>query len=205
MALTEFDFNRLFGDVVLPPSNKKIQGSRDVIERFAMTYPDLSLAAPVKVESTQFGTPQVMWLKWKLSSQTKNDWWLLPIEPLITVNGKNVLVKRNVAKSSLRGTIKERWMQDDYSISIQGLFTRKDSYEYPSSDLKKLRDLCEAKEPIDVLCPLFEELGITRIVIESYDIPFTKGEENQNWQVNALSDDDWQLLINIDNQNKNVL
>jgi len=52
-----------------------------------------------------------------------------------------------------------------------------------------------AKEPIDILSPLFDVLGITRIVIESYSLPFTKGPENQNYSFVACSDKDWNLLI----------
>lgn len=201
--MNEFDFNRFVNGHVLPPIGPYPKGENP---GFARSEFDMQgMFAPARKEVTQFGTPQVMPLKIKLSSEDENAWWLLPCECLISVNSKNILAKRNVAKSKLRGSIKERWAQDDYSISIQGLFTKKDSYEYPEADLKKLRNYCEARETIDVLCPLFEIFKITRMVIESYDIPHTKGEENQNWTIQALSDDDWNLLLTIDDIGKNVL
>ena len=33
-------------------------------------------------------------------------WWLLPYEPQVTIQGTNVLVKKQVAKGAVRGTIK---------------------------------------------------------------------------------------------------
>lgn len=205
--MNEFDINRLVNGKVWPPIGPYPKGVNSGIEN-AGIFSDAKTIdgfAQDKVEFTQFGTPMAMPLKIKKQSSPESDWWLLPTESLITIGGKNILVKRNVAKSKFRGSIKERWAQDDYSITIQGLFTVKDTYEYPVSDLEKLRAFCEAKEPIEVLCPLFEILGVNRIVIESYDLPHTKGEENQNWTISALSDDDWNLFIEIDNPGKNAL
>ena len=54
----------------------------------------------------------------KLRLNKSEDWWTLPYEPIVTVNGKNVIVKKQVAKGRIRGSIKERWSQDDYQISI---------------------------------------------------------------------------------------
>lgn len=201
--MKEFNLDSFLSGVVLPPLPPYPRGAKVDIEPGPGYDSGMNLLAPERVEQTQFGTPQTMPLRMKLTNGSE-DWWLLPVEPLITINGKNVLVKRNVAKSQFRGTIKERWMQDDYSISIQGLFTRQDSYEFPAEDLRRLRMLCEARDTIDVLCPIFEELKISRVVIESYDFPLTKGEENQNWTIQALSDDDWSLLLDIDN-NSDVL
>lgn len=147
-----------------------------------------------------FGTPMCFPLEIKLKSDS--DWWLLPIEPIITLGGSNELVRRKVAKSSSgltkrRGTIKERWAQDDYSISIDGMLTRFDQWLYPQQDVERLRRIVEAREPIDVKCQLLEIFGIGRIVIEKYDFPFTKGEENQAYRLLAYSDDDWDLLIKL--------
>lgn len=205
--MNEFDINRLVNGKVWPPIGPYPKGGNPGINNPGV-FPDAKAIdgiAADNVEMTQFGTPMAMPLKIKLKNSPKSDWWLLPTEPLITIGGKNILIKRNVAKSKMRGSIKERWAQDDYSINIQGLFTVNDTYDYPKDDLKKLRIICEAKEPVDVLCPLFAILGIHTMVIESYDLPHTKGEENQTWTINALSDDDWKLFIEIDTPGKNVL
>lgn len=202
--MNEFDLNRFLNGHVLPPLPPYPKATDPGYAKAGDYDEATPLMATERIEVTQFGTPQAAPLKMKLSNGTA-DYWLLPCEPLITISGKNIIAKRNVAKSKLRGSIKERWSQDDYIISIQGLFTNKDSFDYPEDDMKRLRELCEAKDTIMVLCPLFEILDINRIVIESYELPFTKGEENQNWTIQAISDDDWDLLLSIDNPVKNVL
>lgn len=154
-----------------------------------------------ELQYSHFGMPMVFPLQMKLQSEGDDAWWSFPLEPLISVAGGNVLVKRTVAKKETRGTIKERWAQDDYRITITGLLTSFDSeLRYPEADVKEvILKFCEAREPIDVLCPLFETLGINRLVIESYDLPFTKGIENQAYRIEALSDDDWELLVEMEN------
>jgi len=163
------------------------------------------VALPDKTEYTRFGTPMVAPLKFKKSSDTINDWWLFPIEPLITIDGENILVRRNVAKvpstlNKRRGTIKERWMQGDYAITIEGVFIDNSTQlSFPVEDTRRLKEFCESREAIDVQCPLFEALHIDRIVIDKWNLPFTKGIENQSFRITAFSDDDWDLLIKIKN------
>lgn len=202
--MNEFDIAGLVNGKVLPPLPPFPRSNEPAVDKGG-SY-NLGVIDDVvtdRVEVTQFGTPQVMPLRLKLHSQS--DWWLLPVEPLITISGRNILVKRNVSKSKMRGSIKERWAQDDYQIQISGLFTKTDTFQYPVEDIKRLRAICEAREPVDVLSPCFENMDINRIVIESFDFPHTKGEENQNWSITAYSDDDWELLLEADKANKNVL
>lgn len=46
-----------------------------------------------------------------------------------------------------------------------------------------------------VLNPLLEIFGISHMVIESWDIPFTSGTANQNYTLKAQSDDIYKLLL----------
>ena len=127
--------------------------------------------------------------------------WTFPTEPLISIRGKNTTVKRSVAKaysltSGIRGTVKERWNQDDYDINITGVFCDfNNDGEYPRRDVERLRTFCESKQVIEVLCPLFEIFGITQMVIDDWDIPFTAGENLQAYSITASSDFQFQLLI----------
>lgn len=198
MAL--FDLDKMLYGRVWPPHGPYPESVDAQIQQGAPFPEALPIESPIadKIESTIFSTPMAMPLKMKLKSENENAWWLLPVEPMISIGGKNIIVKRNVAKSKLRGSIKERWAQDDYTIEISGLFTTPNALVFPVADLQRLKAICEAKEPVDVLCPLFEPLGITRMVIEGYDLPFTKGIENQNWKLDCISDDDWDLLIKLD-------
>ncbi len=145
------------------------------------------------------GTPMVFPLEIKPSSFSDNEYWLLPFEPVIVINGGHTLIRRNVAKGRLRGTIKERWNTDDYSIKIEGLVKKVDEWKFPYQDVRRLRDLLESKETLDVRSPLFEVFHIDRIAVEKYDFPFTKGEENQAYSITAYSDDNWSLLIEKEN------
>lgn len=125
------------------------------------------------------------------------EWWLLPYEPIVTVNGKNVIVKKQVAKGKVRGSIKERWSQDDYQISISGILVNPEGTGYPDKDVKQLRRLCEAAK-VQVMSPLLEIFSIDQIVIESFDFPFTSGPNNQAYTIGASSDEIYKLLLKED-------
>ena len=121
------------------------------------------------------------------------EWWLLPFEPLVSLTGRNTIVRRQVMKGA-RGSIKERWSQDDYSVSLQGIFLNTQDGGYPRDDVRRLRALCEAAAPA-VRCPMFELFGINRIAVENYEFPFTTGQRNQAWRIAACSDNAYKLLI----------
>ena len=120
-------------------------------------------------------------------------WWLLPFEPQVTISGSNVLVKKQVAKGAVRGTIKERWAQGDYSIRINGILMGEGG-KYPTEDVKKLRSFCEAGKVL-VKSPQMELFSVTQIVVEDWNIPFTAGQANQAYTINAVSDDIYKLLL----------
>lgn len=129
----------------------------------------------------------------------KGQWWLFPIEPLISITGRNVIVKRNVSKSEKRGTIKERWAEDDFKITIEGKLEHEDLNTYPSNYLTELHEILKNKNAIRVKNELFALLGIHQIVVESYSFPFSKGENVQNFIIEAYSDDLYELFIDVKN------
>lgn len=137
--------------------------------------------------------------------------YLLPYEPMINISGKNTIVRRNVAKAkstqkdgvSLGGTIKERWTQDDYEITITGvligsLLTGKVDDCYPIKDFQRLRDFMTAPKSLKVFCEPLQLLGINQIVIEEFSFPFTKGENVQAYEIRAYSDFDYKLLLKLE-------
>lgn len=195
----EMGLNDVLGGHVLPPLPPFPISKADTVSGpESWSLETIESESQDNAEMSIFGTPMCFPLSIKLTDSS--DWWLLPTEPIITISGGTILVRRNVAKLSnkdkaLRGSIKERWSQDDYSISIDGLFTRHDEWKYPQDDVRKLRGILEARKAIDVKCQLFEIFGIGRIVAEKFDFPFTKGEENQAYSIKAYSDDDWNLLL----------
>lgn len=160
------------------------------------TMSDAELEDVVRTNAT--GVPMVLPLRFQLEESGAQE-WLFPMEPMISVNGQNILVKRNVSKGKIRGSIKERWTQDDYSVRIEGILMGMDG-KYPEADVAKLRSFCEAGH-VKALNPLLEIFGISQLAIESWDIPFTSGTINQNYTIQAYSDDIYKLLLSRDDLN----
>ena len=144
------------------------------------------------VRTNALGIPMTMPLELRIEEPGAKS-WLLPFEPMISITGKNIIKKRNVNKGSVRGSIKERWAQDDYEITIEGVLISTDG-KYPEQDVSKLRKHCEAAS-VSCLSPLLEIFGINHIVIEEWELPFTSGTENQNYSIKAVSDNDYKLLL----------
>lgn len=135
--------------------------------------------------------------------------YLLPYEPMINISGKNTIVRRNVAKAKtkggreLNGSIKERWNQGDYDITITGvligsLLTGNVEDCFPREDFETLRDFMTAPKSLKVFCEPLQLLGINQIVIEDFSFPFTKGENVQAYEIKAYSDFDYKLLLDIE-------
>lgn len=143
------------------------------------------------IRTNALGIPMVMPLEISVDG---GEWWLLPVEPIISVTGSNIIVKRQVSKGRIRGSIKERWTQDDYKIKISGIFINNESEAYPKEDVTRLKSFCEAAK-VNVRCPLFEIFSINQIVVEGYDFPFTSGKTNQAYTIDAVSDDIYKLLL----------
>lgn len=120
--------------------------------------------------------------------------WTLPIDPLISVSNKNVIKRRYVSKSKMRGSIKECWSQDDCEVTIAGVIIGADGGDC-ADKVSKLREICEKAEAVEIVCEyLNTTFGISRIAVESCDFPFTKGMENQSFTIKAYSDDGYELL-----------
>lgn len=160
------------------------------------TMSDAELEDVVRTNAT--GVPMVLPLRFQLEESGAQE-WLFPMEPMISVNGQNILVRRNVSKGKIRGSIKERWTQDDYSVRIEGILMGMDG-KYPEADVAKLRSFCEAGH-VKALNPLLEIFGISQLAIESWDIPFSSGTINQNYTIQAYSDDIYKLLLSRDDLN----
>ena len=121
---------------------------------------------------------------------------------MISISGGATIVRRNVAKSTktdsfsqvpIKGSIKEKWSQDDYSVNIEGILIGENK-KYPTEDVKTLLEHCEASH-VKAFSPLLEIYGITQLVIESWEIPHTSGATNQNYSLKCYSDDTYKLLL----------
>lgn len=192
--MTEFRFilEKMYGQLKNPPywlfNQPAAAGITPEMESIAPELTDEQLFDIIVTNMK--GVPMVFPLYLAVEG---GPWWLLPYEPQVTIQGTNVLVKKQVAKGAVRGTIKERWAQGDYSLSISGILMGEGG-QYPSEDVKHLRSFCEAGK-ILVKSPQMEMFSITQIVVEDWSIPFTAGQANQAYTINAVSDDIYKLLI----------
>lgn len=125
--------------------------------------------------------------------KSETEDFVFPIDPFIGLSFRNTIARRYVSKGKTRGTIKERWTEDDVEITISGVFISENENEYPA-EVATLIEYFEAHEAIEVSCDLMNNKGITRIVIESLDLPHTKGMEAQAYEIKALSDDVFEFL-----------
>lgn len=147
------------------------------------------------VRTNALGVPMQLPMRLKLEEAGAEE-WLVPMEPMVSLTGRNIITRRHVNKGRVKGSIKERWAQDDYSITVEGILMGMDG-KYPEDDVARLRGFCEAAH-VEVLNPLLEIFGISHMVIESWDIPFTSGVANQNYTLKAQSDDIYKLLLTRD-------
>ncbi len=150
-----------------------------------------------------YGVPSQCGVKFQLESEG-GEWWVLPVDPVVTVRGGNTIVKRQVLKPAVgdarrRGSVKELWSQDDYEITINGVLKGGDG-ELPADAVRRLRSYCEAREAVAVQSPLLTLFGISRVVVEKFEFPHTKGMENQLYSLACVSDDfDRDKLLIADN------
>lgn len=167
----------LYKTKVTVQSGKEVEGSADLKQR------TLSAIAPVN-----FQVPVTLIVEG--SGELK-----LPVDPVINVTGRTIITRRYVSKSTAGGSIKERWSQDDWTISISGLLTDDDDHtcQYYVNELRKLIEA--GRSGMTLQCEYINDMGIKRIAIEDYDFPFTKGMENQNFVLKGYSDAVYELLI----------
>ena len=129
-------------------------------------------------------------------------WWTFPYEPIIDISSGNNIVKRNVAKQGkkLIGTIKERWSRKDFDITVTGvligsIMRGKPEDCFPKDQLIKLFDFLIHAGSFYIKSHPLEALGITKVVVEDYRFPFTKGENVQAFELKLASDFDYDLLV----------
>lgn len=172
----------------------KLSLARDIVQQDEeeLSLNSLSEEEIGIVRANALGLPMTCPLSLRLDEPAAVD-WLLPYEPTLRITGKNIVTTRHVAKGRIRGSIKERWTLDDYTVSIEGIFIGK-GQQYPEDDVARLRRCCEAAQVI-ATSPLLELFGISRLVIQSWEIPHTVGKANQSYKIQAISDDIYKLLL----------
>lgn len=140
----------------------------------------------------------------RVTENGSEPWYTFPYEPLVTISGSNDIVKRKPAKAAnFVGTVKEHWSQNDYEITITGVFMGRQisgpvDQTFPRADFEKLRQYCTSPYGIEVQCEILQLLGINRLVVDSFTFPFTPGENVQAYELQCSSDFTGELLLEID-------
>lgn len=164
-------------------------GSQDIIIQDASDFKEFDF--------TENGDLFAAFMPLKLQ-MPDSSYWTLPIEPLISISGENIVKMRSVSKSQARGTVKERWAEGDIHISVQGSFINSDMMKYTDREVQKLRQAVTQRRTIGVQNHILSLLNVSNIVVLSYNLPFSKGENVQNWSFEAVSDNKTDLFIKVE-------
>jgi len=125
----------------------------------------------------------------------RGNMWVLPREPLVSVRGRNIITRRNIAKKTGVGSVKELWSTDDYEVILTGtLVDGEVTDELPSQMISRLNALYQAKKSVIIECALLEAVGVALLAIESIEFPPTKGIGRQEYIIRGFSDEDHELL-----------
>ncbi len=93
---------------------------------------------------------------------------------------------------------------DDYKITITGAFygnqlLGKPAETYHRREMEKLRKFLLSTKAIKIKCEFIQILNITNIVIESVSFPFSKAENVQAYEIQAISDFPHNLIYKREN------
>lgn len=117
-----------------------------------------------------------------------------PLEPLVSVFGKNTVIRNHVLKGRSKGTVKEYWSADDYRIEIKGIIVGDNPDRLPVVEMDKIRFFCEARKAIEVSSPFLTLYGIQFLAIEDFEFVHTPGYNNQAYIIKAFSDEPFELF-----------
>lgn len=116
------------------------------------------------------------------------------LDPILAVSGKNIIARRYVAKGSLHGTVKESFSQDDFDITITGVLMGDDAKDL-NEQVQELQSILVCGESLAVVNDLLNDgYGITRLVVDSFQFPHTKGMQNQSYTIKCYSDSSINIL-----------
>lgn len=117
----------------------------------------------------------------------------LPNEPIISVRLKKVIVKTSTVGSISRCSIKELVGFEDAIIQIDGMaINGQEPNKFPEEHISRLNDLYQLRRAMTIDCGLTRILGITKVVIESFDIKPQAGYPGAvPFQMNLVMDEDY--------------
>ncbi|MCY4418875.1 MAG: DUF6046 domain-containing protein [Cytophagales bacterium] len=128
-----------------------------------------------------------------LRRDTREEWYTLPIEPMLSLSGGQHIIRRNTLGQQ-ENTIKERWSQHDYELLLRGVIIGEEE-AYPEEDVKRLRKIVEHEGSLHIMSQFTSAFGIRELAIYKTHFPHTPGIQNQAYEIRAYSDSsDYQLF-----------
>lgn len=122
---------------------------------------------------------------------------LLPNEPTIVITGRKNILETPLVGSTRKGTVKELISVEDYDITIRGVaINLKSNLVYPEDEVKRLHDLFNRNEALEIECALTNLFGIYRVVIKQVAFPEMRGLQHaQAYEFQCVSDEDFILEL----------
>jgi hypothetical protein len=216
-STNEIIFASLVGSKVAESLPRFAMVQNEIAKHVLPPIPFIKPADKVEIADSKFNFDKELWkadtpniagqffpIQFRSAAFSLGTYYTFPYEPMISISGKNIIARRNIAKApNVIGTVKEHWCQDDYEITITGsIFGAKEigNYAecYPISDFEKLRDYCTDPSGLEVLCEPLQLLGIDRLIVDSFSFPFTKGENVQAYEIKCYSDFSANYLLEIE-------
>lgn len=112
--------------------------------------------------------------------------WVLPIDPILSVQGRHHIVRRQPLHGNQKGSIKERWGEEDHQVVLQGYFVG--AQHYPEDEIARLHGYFTHNGPIGIITPVLQALGLRTFSIIRLTFPPTEGRLNQRYTLEAYSD-----------------
>jgi hypothetical protein len=98
---------------------------------------------------------------------------------------------KNISRTEIDGTdaeVVERYGDRSWEITIQGLLIDMVNHEYPSEQVKKIRELIEVAAPFEVSGQAFDDLGIKSIYVTDFEIAGVQGfQDTMQYSISARS------------------
>ena len=196
-------YNNAFGQIALPFPGGKVGGSvsdAGEFEEFDL-IPGEQKDPPLR-GSFNFKSPQggSYFLPVKMGVNP-TDLYQLPNEPIMSIRGSKMLKVTPIRrKSGGRGTVKEERSLNDYEITIRGLAINEDENDYPESQIREIRKICESTGVVYLTSYFSKLFNISKVSIKDFDFPRFPANSLrvQPYVINCISDmdfDDYLRLI----------
>lgn len=111
--------------------------------------------------------------------------------------------ERRIVSTALTGrdgTVKEYINEGDWSVNIViGVQTVRDGViadDYPTEELRQLRDFLDEKKPLEVYSAFLDIFDITKVVVKSYSVSQATEANYQAVSISAVSDEDYEIYGN---------